>query len=161
VPIAAGVALAVAVLLIAVRCGSGVDDAVAERFVLKDTHGRTRAVLGLNENEDPGLMLFDRNGVTRAELSLTGGGWPHLVMTREKDKPEGIELVVAPGRTEFVLRDPRGQAFVSAKKGGRAISINGPDGSFVAGIVVGEGADPVLELYGEGGNLLYRAPGRK
>ena len=145
----------------AVGCGSGVNTVSAERFVLKDAKGRTRAVLGTGDGDDPALTLYDRDGVDRAELALAGGGWPHLVLHRAQDRPEGIELIVAPDRTELVMEDAKGKSLLSSKSEGRAFSLADKKGNFLAGIVIGDGVEPVLELYSREGKLLFRAPMKK
>ena len=153
--------LAATAVAAVVGCGFGTHQVSAERFVLKDAKGRTRAVLGTADGDDPALTLYDRDGVSRAELALAAGGWPQLVLHRTQDRPDGIELIVAPDRTEVVMEDAKGRSFLSSKAQGRALSLADKKGNFLAGIVIGDGADPVLELYNREGKLLFRAPGKK
>ena len=154
-------ALAAGVVGHAVGCGSGVSQVSAERFVLADAKGRTRAVLGTEKGDDPSLTLFDRDGVARAEFALVAGGWPRLVLHKAKDQPDGIEFIVGPDRAEIVVADGKGKSFLASKPEGRTLSISDAKGNFLAGIVVGDGADPVVELYGRDGKLLFHAPNKK
>ncbi len=78
-------------LLVAARGSSG--QLSAERFVLVDANGETRAVLG-TDGVNPSLTMFDRGGST-ASLSVTGG-MPLLSLVNG----EGSKVTLEPERTK-------------------------------------------------------------
>ena len=51
---------------------------VAERFLLTDSNGTVRAVLGVNEQGEVMLGLSDARGNIRADVSVTAEGLPHV-----------------------------------------------------------------------------------
>jgi hypothetical protein len=85
--------LATVTLLVSLRAGAGqVADAVeAHRFVLRDTDGHVRAVLGLTQDGASRLVLQDRDGRERLRLSLLADGSP------------GVSFADREGRTRVVL----------------------------------------------------------
>ena len=52
----------------------------AQAFALKDSQGRVRAKLGLEEGETPVLQFFDADGRCRMETSLTKDGAPGILL---------------------------------------------------------------------------------
>jgi hypothetical protein len=58
----------------------------AERFVLKSPTGRVIATLDNAPDETPILALFDRNGKTRLQISLSPGGEPQIVFSDKEGK---------------------------------------------------------------------------
>lgn len=58
----------------------------AQRFVVQDSQGQTRAVLGLRANGQPGLMLLDTQG--REQVALhTGDDHASWLEFRDQDRP--------------------------------------------------------------------------
>lgn len=51
---------------------------VAERFLLTDSNGTVRAVLGVNEQGEVMFGLSDARGNIRADVSVTAGGLPRV-----------------------------------------------------------------------------------
>ena len=50
----------------------------AEKFVLRDAHGRSRAVMTVSADGSPVLALSDQDGTTRATLAVSADGSPGL-----------------------------------------------------------------------------------
>ena len=70
--------------------GKGVAKEVrAERFVMVDELGVTRAELGLLKDEQPGLALYDEAGSMRAMLGLEEDGRPVLEFYDEAGRRQG------------------------------------------------------------------------
>lgn len=72
-----GIALAV----IGVVCGTAAAENVeVDRLVLRDSQGRVRLELKINEYDNPVLVMYDPNG--REVISLLGfAGWPGLTLS--------------------------------------------------------------------------------
>ncbi len=118
----------------------------AQRFVLTDSAGRTRAALGF-ENEDakltkPALTMYDSNGKPRLLLSVTsksdGSAFSELRMLREgaEGRPQWPAVELYGGS--------RGAALgLDAGKGGIDLGIlpNGSAGLSLRGPEVGSGVD--------------------
>jgi hypothetical protein len=105
----------------------------AERFVLRDASGKTRAELGLVEDE-PSLQLYDASGKVRAVLRLIAG-WPALWLIDASGKPR-----VALGVDADELRR----------------QLAGASGKPLAALVVTGAAG--IQLFDEAGNVTWRAP---
>jgi hypothetical protein len=61
----------------------------AERFVLKDGQGKMMAILDLNPDGLPLLALFDKDGKSRAQISLSPGpddGQPFISLSDKAGK---------------------------------------------------------------------------
>jgi hypothetical protein len=65
----------------------------AERFVVRDTSGAVRAVLGVNPDGNMGLEVRDRNGKAGVTLGMGANGNPALRLDG-KDGKTGIALGV-------------------------------------------------------------------
>lgn len=67
-----------------VRPASSPEKAVeAEKFVLRDANGRSRAVLTVSADGSPVLALSDQDGTTRATLAVSADGQPGLALYDE------------------------------------------------------------------------------
>lgn len=56
------------------------DTVVAKEFRLVDNNGNTRIQMSIDKNNEPGIVLFDRNGLVRAQLD-TWENTPSLILT--------------------------------------------------------------------------------
>lgn len=72
---------------------------VANRFVVLDNEGRTRAELKMNKKNQPGLWLFDENGQIRVVTCETGFG-SILTLNDAKARPR-LSLAVEPERASI------------------------------------------------------------
>lgn len=72
----------------------------AERFVVVDKEGKPRALLGVLEDGEPGLQLYDQDEEGRVDLSLKPGGRPGLELS---DRNERVRAAF--GYTEIVMPD--------------------------------------------------------
>ena len=87
----------------------------AERFVLRDARGRTRATLGWEADETPRLTLHDAGGRPRAVLTVGAGGAPGLTLLDADGATVRAALVVGPdGAPGFALFDPAGKPRLAA-----------------------------------------------
>lgn len=64
---------------VVIRTGGGGEEIVARTIRLIDDSGRDRAVLKVDEQGEPGLLMFDRNGVERLQLD-TFQNTPSLIL---------------------------------------------------------------------------------
>ena len=79
----------------------------AERFLLRDANGRTRAVLHTQADGSPHLEFHDAAGNTRATLGLAGDA-AHLSLTDAKGKGGTILRTQPNGRPNVTLTDENG-----------------------------------------------------
>jgi hypothetical protein len=70
----------------------------AERFVVRDTSGAVRAVLGVNPDGNMGLEVRDRNGKAGVALGMGANGNPALRLDGKEGKT-GIALGVRSDNT--------------------------------------------------------------
>ncbi len=91
------------------RAIAGSDDPMviqAQRFVLQDSAGATRAILGLDSAGRPGLTMMNSDGKDRVQLRLETDGHPsfHLL------DPDGTRRVAisvnSAGDSIMLLREP-------------------------------------------------------
>jgi len=83
----------------------------AERFVLRDTGGKVRAILGLSDTESATLSLRDGEGKERAALYATAHGPSAVALFDEKGEP--CVMLGAGDLLALVLRGSHGQPAVS------------------------------------------------
>jgi len=85
----------------------------AERFTIKDEHGKVRAVLGvgtvLAEGKDAvGLRLLGRDGTTRVQVLLRGNDDAPFVQLRDREEKVSAQMDMgADGTPGFALWGPR------------------------------------------------------
>jgi hypothetical protein len=133
--------------------GSG--EVVAERFVLRDAGGTTRALLGPGPEGEPTLILLDRFGVSRAvigpsQLSLSG-----------IDGGTAARLLVTPGGAPALRleKDGRLRAVLGMTADGTlALGFYGQDGTGRALLDVGKDGPPGLTLFHRSGKVAWSAP---
>ena len=76
--------------------GSGVKEIRANRFILEDENGKTRAELSLKK-DGPNLSLSDENGKPRAGLTVDKDGRPGLLLLDDNGKCLAILSVAMDG----------------------------------------------------------------
>ncbi len=82
----------------------------AERFVLRDGRGRTRAALGLGADGSAGLALADPDGRLRASLMVGADGAPGLGLFDQEEKSRAALVVAGSGVPSLSLYDSQEQA---------------------------------------------------
>jgi len=115
--------------------GSGVKEIRANRFILEDENGKTRAELSLKK-DGPVLLLLDENDKSRAELSLKKDG-PNLSLSDENGKPRAGLTVDKDGRPGLLLLDDNGKCLAIL-----SVAMDGP----------------WLALFEENGKVIWKAP---
>ena len=104
----------------------------AESFIVKDSSGKVRAVLGTTDPYNaPGLVMYDQEGHANILLHLTGDGDPGFWLY-EKDKVRATLNAVG-DRVHLQLYDP--------------------DTRMRASFVVAKDGSPSMELYDQDENL--------
>jgi hypothetical protein len=133
----------------------GSSEVTAERFLLRDASGTTRAVLGLAPDGDPMLSFLDRFGVPRAVLAP----W-HLSLSGD-DGVTAAKLLVTPGGTPALRleKDGRLRAVLGmANDGTLALGFYGQDGKGRALLDVAADGAPGLTLFHRSGKVVWSAP---
>lgn len=105
----------------------------AERFVVVDEDGQTRAKLALKHKTKPCLSLLDRDGQTRVELSVRWDGETALTFM-DKDRRTRIQLALAEAE---MGTSPR-------------FSLRGKDGRASLNLRIGSRGEPILTLMDQG-----------
>ncbi|MFQ5881799.1 MAG: hypothetical protein ACE5I9_04930 [Candidatus Methylomirabilales bacterium] len=86
----------------------------AEKFLLRDTSGKTRAVLAMGADESVGLSLSDKDGTARIWLSLGAGGSPVLALFDKTARPRATVRVWPDGLPHLALTDKDGKVIWKA-----------------------------------------------
>jgi len=81
----------------------------AERFVVRDRGGRSRAVLGVVAGDVPFLRLYDQNGTDRAALTTAADGAPVLSLGYRDATARATLAVLADGTSALILYDKDGK----------------------------------------------------
>jgi len=119
----------------------------AERFVLRDSHGTARAVLGANAIGSPFLSICDAEGRSRIGLHVDsdGGAWFEFL---DEGGTARLTLSMVHGNTRILFDDPHSTALLH--------------GSFNIGEGSGNRVGPGLSLNGENGaiRLTHDSEGR-
>jgi hypothetical protein len=124
-------AMALAAVDIAVRLHqpspvvlNGNSDVVSAReFRLVDSNGNTRITMTMDENDEPGIRLFDRNGQVRAQLD-TWQSTPSLIL----NGPDGSRRVY----------------FGMDEQGGGMLDMMNPDGAEMMSMEATDGMPKLL-----------------
>lgn len=88
----------------------GVQDVVMARHMLiADTDGNVRAHLGVGDDGNPGLWLYDVNGGKRAIYSTDAGGAPILTLCDANEKGRAALVLSADGSPTLSFIDANGQ----------------------------------------------------
>lgn len=136
------------------------DEVRAQRFALVDAEGQEQAILGFNENGEPGLVLFDQAGNNRAALVLTDGN-PNLMLW-DADVTPRASLSLSLGQPVLALYDEEAEprAILAAMGGDPGLQLY--DGVGQVRVQVGsadtEAAISTIALWGENGDVLWQAP---
>jgi len=77
----------------------------AEKFVVQDASGRTRAELGTAPDGRVALVLFDQNGRSRIELRVLSDDRVGLLLYSKDEKPSAALRVLSDGRALLALYD--------------------------------------------------------
>ncbi len=136
---ALAVLMSVGLVIFLARAGEGeVESIEAREFIVKDAHGRKRAVLGCLLFQ-PSLSLMDSQGNKRASLSVQAGepslrlvgdpGNGDMIMTVSKEKGTGIVLRGPDGREIDVVSGPDSRCTLMIKNNeGRLVGVVNPNG---------------------------------
>jgi hypothetical protein len=122
----------------------------AEQFVLKDSKGKTRAILG-TQQEEPFLALLDPTGKPRAAVAIHGED-PHLLLYDRLGQPK-LRLSVRGDWPELGMCDWHGhpETSLSMSKHGTFLSLGGPPGAQNVYMNTGrDGASLVFRQYARG-----------
>jgi hypothetical protein len=133
--------------------GSGVVE--AQRFVLRDASGHTRASLAVSDDGVPLLLFLDRHGEPRGGL-----GPKHLLLSSD-DGESAVKLLMNPGGTPAVRleKDGRLRAVLGMTGDGTlALGFYGQDGKGRALLDVGLDGSPGLTLFTKSGKVAWSAP---
>jgi hypothetical protein len=135
----------------------------ARSFQLVDERGAERARLGFGPDGAPFLELRDAAGKTAAELSAEPGGGSGLKLYRGGLANGGAALYVLPdggsGLALFRTVVGKTRAGLSlAPDGSSGVELRDASGNVRAALVAPLDGSPFLDLYGAGGDLLWRAP---
>lgn len=77
----------------------------AEKFIVQDASGRTRAELGTAPDGRVALVLFDQNGRSRIELRVLPDDRVGLLLHSKDEKPRAALRVLPDGRALLSLYD--------------------------------------------------------
>lgn len=77
----------------------------AEKFIVQDASGRTRAELGTAPDGRVALVLFDQNGRSRIELRVLPDDRVGLLLHSKDEKPRAALRVLPDGRALLTLYD--------------------------------------------------------
>jgi len=137
------------------RPGASPAELTAERFVLRDASGATRATLGLTADGTPLLTFLDRDGAPRAALA------PSQLYLSGEDAATAAKLLVTPGGTPALRleKDGRLRAVLGMTSDGTlALGFYGHDGKGRALLDVGADGSPGLTLFNKSGKVAWSAP---
>jgi hypothetical protein len=130
---AVAVAVAAAVFLV----GQGKDKprvVEAQKFVLRDSEGKSRAELSLRERGGVGLDLRDGAGTPRASLLLLRPDAPMLALRDGSGRSRLVLSAADEGATDMLIKDARGNARVLlgvSHRGSGGIEVYAPNGTVI------------------------------
>jgi hypothetical protein len=98
-------------MLISIQMSAGgVAEVVeANRFVLRDTEGHVRGVMGLNADGSSRFVLQDRDGRERLRLNLLADGSPGMAFTDREGKSRVVMGLLSDETATLVFADRWGQ----------------------------------------------------
>ena len=96
--------LGIAALLLMGQAQSRERVVEAQQFLVRDSTGEVRAALGLSDG-DPKLILFDKDGTSRAALSLVPSGSPFLTLADRDGRPRAALTVLPDGSPILTFSD--------------------------------------------------------
>jgi hypothetical protein len=147
--------------------GSGVKEIRANRFILEDDNGKTRAML-IVDKDGSALALYDENGKPGASLSLFKKG-PMLELYAENGKSRAV-LTMIEGWPGLTLHDEKGnrRVLLGMLKDGPGLLLNDENGKPRAKLGTGQATTPdgkvisypesCLILSGADGKVIWSAP---
>ncbi len=114
-----------------------------ERFVLRDSNGVARAVLGFDIADTVALALLDKKAVARAELMVRGDGTPALHLRDEEGKIVVDVSVAADGAPHLAMYGPRTGIAVPAGR---------------AELVIEKDQPPAIKFINKDEKVVWKAP---
>lgn len=132
--VGAAVAIGIATVVLMGQARTAAKVVEAERFIVRDAGGRTRATLGVAADGEAGLYFVDRDGKLRAALALKTDGGPNLTLLDRDEKPRVGLVVGADGTPVLGLfdRDKKLRATLSvAADGTPFLSFKDRDGKVI------------------------------
>jgi hypothetical protein len=123
-----------------------------------DENGDVRVSLSVAEGE-PGLILYDENGKTRASIGLgLEDGSPGFALLDENGKG-GVALCFFFGEPALILSDKDNmyRGGLSLAGGDPTLDLVDKDGNYRAWLGLDDG-EPVLGMYDADGNVLFKKP---
>ena len=75
---------------VAVMTTASSDRVEAKEFILRDSQGRARVRIAVDENDAPGITLLDKSGTRRALLRLNGDDVPSLRMYNAAGRVDSV-----------------------------------------------------------------------
>ena len=136
------------------------DEVRAQRLVLMGAQGQEKAILGVNENGEPGLVMFDEAGNNRLSLQLNEGD-PDLTLY-DADVTPRASFNLSLGQPVLALYDEEAEprAILAAMGGDPGMQLY--DGTGQSRVQVGSADSeyPIstITLCGENGDVLWQAP---
>ena len=100
------------------------DVITAREIRLVDDNGNLRAHLYTDENTEPGFLLYDRNGVNRAQLD-TFQNIPSLILSRPDGQRSTYYGMDTEGRSIFDMYGDNGEDLASIDVTGRKPTFSG------------------------------------
>jgi hypothetical protein len=128
----------------------------ADKFFLKDTSGRARAVLGVTDY-GPCLNFYDASGAVRASMGLFGEA-PFLTVS-DKEGASKVELTDLADGPHVVLYDANHQlrAIFDVLEAGPRLELYDREGNSRAKITAAE-SGPQFSLFDANEKAVYSAP---
>ena len=141
--------------------GPEVEDEVrAQRLVLMGAQGQEKAILEVNENDEPGLVMFDEAGNKRVSLQLNEGD-PDLMLYDAGITPRA-SFNLSLGQPVLALYDEEAEprAILAAMGGDPGLQLYDDAGQSRIQMGSADSEYPIstITLCGENGDVLWQAP---
>jgi hypothetical protein len=121
----------------------------AQKFLLVDSHGKTRGLFSVTPKGVAQVAVFDGTGTLRAGLGVGSDGAPALGIYNHDGKPR-VEIGLNSGVARVVLfdADAKAQTWLGVTNDGQAgIGLNDKQGNARASLSVAASGSPTLRLY--------------
>ena len=128
----------------------------AQRFVVKDTNGKSIAALGADRDGAPLLVLMNSDGHLAATLDVTAHNKPTLTLYDRDGKSRAVLAVDSDGSPALVMHDKTGTPRVGlavATQGSGGLVLYGDRNAARASLGLGTDWSPYLVFLDDNGNV--------
>lgn len=129
-------------------------------LVFEDSHGHPRVKVGLEQGENPVVLVNSANGNARAQMLVEADGSLGMVLHDAEGRPRVTLNLSADGNPTFALRDKAGvpRASLEIFKGKPYLNFSDDQTKAAAAMLIGANNEPTILLRDKDGKPLWGAP---